>query len=75
MSEAASGHLILRPMGVMGQKRDRVIDRVDQVAARISSLEDQVTGHRADMVRLDHRMDGFEKRMARVERRLDLSEV
>lgn len=56
--------------------------RVDQlgedmtiVKHRLTSLESQVAGLHGDNAILQRRMDGFETRMERIERRLDLVDI
>ena len=45
------------------------------VKHRLTSLESQVAGLHGDNAILQRRMDGFDTRMERIERRLDLTEV
>jgi DNA repair ATPase RecN len=39
---------------------------------RLQSLENNVVDIKRDIVRIDHRLDGFDQRLTRIERRLDL---
>jgi predicted nucleic acid-binding Zn-ribbon protein len=75
-------NLTLRFLGQLDAKLDVVTDRLLDLTACVSSLEDQLvgfrndlTGLRADFVRLEHRMDRLDTRMQRIERRLDLTEA
>ena len=54
--------------------RHDTMERFDNLTARVASIEDQLAGIRADIVRLDHRLDGVDKRVERIERRLTLAE-
>jgi predicted nuclease with TOPRIM domain len=56
-------------------KLDTILDRLHDLTARTSSVEDQLVGLRTDFVRLEHRVDRFDERLARIERRLDLIEA
>ena len=57
------------------EKLDRLADYMVTMIDRLSSLGKQAAGLREDVARLDHRLDGFEKRLGRIEKRLDLSEL
>lgn len=53
-----------------GQRR---IERtLDDMLGRLQSLENNVVDIKRDIVRIDHRLDGFDQRLTRIERRLDL---
>ncbi len=58
---------------------DRRLENVETVVldvrARLNSVEQQVALLRQDVVRVDHRMDQFDGRLQRIERRLDLIEA
>ena len=55
---------------VDGQRR---IERtLDDMLGRLQSLENNVVDIKRDIVRMDHRLDGFDQRLTRIERRLDL---
>ena len=53
-----------------GQRR--IEQTLDDMLGRIQSLESNVVDIKRDIVRIDHRLDGFDQRIARIERRLDL---
>jgi hypothetical protein len=60
-------------------KLDRLIELVGGIADRLASAEKQIAGLRVDfahmredLVRVDHRLDAFGKRLDRIERRLEL---
>jgi hypothetical protein len=57
------------------EKLDRLIEAAGTITARLASLENQVVALRQDFVRLEHRVDGFDGRLSRIERRLDLSDA
>ena len=58
---------------------DKRLENVELIAldtrARMHSVGEQVALLRSDVVRIDHRMDIFDQRLQRIERRLDLVEV
>ncbi|MBO0765971.1 MAG: hypothetical protein J2P50_15485 [Hyphomicrobiaceae bacterium] len=53
-------------------KLDRALDYMVTAIDRLSSLEKQAAGLREDVARIDHRLDGFDKRLGRIERGLNL---
>ena len=56
-------------------KLDMLIDRVQDLSVRLACVVDQISGLRAVFVRLEHRMNRFDERLQRIERRLDLIQV
>jgi archaellum component FlaC len=68
-------NLILRMLRQVDTKLDTLMERMHDLTARVGSVEDQLSGLRADFVRLEHRLDRFDERLQRIERRLDLIEV
>ena len=63
-------------------KLDRVLEALETVTMRRGSLEEQVSLHRResnllreDFIRLEHRIDGMDRRLAKIEKRLDLVEA
>jgi hypothetical protein len=68
-------NLTLRTLRQIDAKLDTVLGRLHDLTARMSSVEDQPVGLRTDFVRLEHRMDRFDERLVRIERRLDLIEA
>lgn len=58
---------------------DKRLENVELIAldtrAPMHSVSEQVALLRGDVVRIDHRMDVFDGRMQRIERRLDLIEA
>jgi hypothetical protein len=73
---------VLQYLRRIDAKLDRVRDDLAGLIERLGSLEGQVVGLRRDFsnlredfVRLEHRMDQFDVRVARIERRLDLVEA
>jgi chromosome segregation ATPase len=56
-------------------KLDTLMERFLEMTSRMGSLEDQIVGMRTDVVRLEHRMDNFDKRLVRIERQLNLIEA
>jgi predicted nucleic acid-binding Zn-ribbon protein len=60
-------------------KLDRLTDYVVDMTERVSSMEQQVSGLRrdfadlrSDVVRIEHKLDASDKRVAYIEKRLDL---
>jgi hypothetical protein len=52
-----------------GQRR---IERtLDDMLSHLQSLESNAVDIKRDIVRIDHRLDGFEQRLTRIEPRLD----
>jgi hypothetical protein len=68
-------NLTLRMLRQLDAKLDAILDCLHDFTARGSSVEDQPVGLRTDFVRLEHRVDRFDERLARIERRLDLIEA
>ena len=44
----------------------------NDMLGRLQSLESNVVDIKRDTVRIEHRLDGFDQRLTRIERRLDL---
>jgi hypothetical protein len=68
-------NLTLRMLRQLDAKLDAILDCLNEFTARRSSAEDQPVGPRTDFVRLEHRVNRFDERLARIERRLDLIEA
>ena len=64
--------LTLRYLRWLDEKLDRVLDKQDEHTRRIGALERIVAGLMVSVADLRARMDGFDLRAARIERRLDL---
>jgi hypothetical protein len=47
-------NLILRMLRSLDEKMDTILDRLLDLTARMSSVEDQLAGVRTDLVRLEH---------------------
>ena len=67
--------LILEHLRHIRGRVDQLGEDMTIVKHRMTSLESQVAGLHGDNAILQRRMDGFETRMERIERRLDLAEV
>lgn len=65
-------NIVLRHLRRVDERLERVEELLEHVVAWLNSLEDQVFGLRRDFVRREHRMDGFEGCLDRIERRLDV---
>ena len=60
-------------------KLDRILTALETLTGRTASLEEQVALQRResnllreDFIRLEHRIDGMDQRLAKIEKRLDL---
>ncbi len=60
-------------------KLDRILTALETLTGRTASLEEQVALPRResnllreDFIRLEHRIDGMDQRLAKIEKRLDL---
>ena len=67
--------LILEHLRHIRGRVDQVGEDMTIVKHRLTSLESQVAGLHGDNAILQRRMDGFETRMERIERRLDLVDI
>ncbi len=63
-------------------KLDRILTALETATGRIASLEEQVALQRResnllreDFIRLEHRIDDMDQRLAKIEKRLDLVNV
>jgi archaellum component FlaC len=72
MSDQPS-ELILVMLRRLDQKVDRLIDDVQDLKQRMTSVERQLGEVRVDMAGLSGRMDRIEMRLDRMERRLDIA--
>lgn len=82
MAESEPNSLVLRYLRQIDQKVDRLEVGLTSLTEQVASLVDQMLGMRgdinvlrADFVRLEHRVDDMDQRLARVEKRLELTEV
>jgi hypothetical protein len=74
--------LVLRLLGRMDEKVDRVIEGQSDIGRRMTSLEERVGRMQAELASIHGdfagqslRMDRFDQRRERIERRLDLTET
>jgi hypothetical protein len=56
-------------------KLDRLLELQETTTLRLSSMEQKLAHIGTDIARIDARLDGFEKRLARIEKRFDLIEA
>jgi phage shock protein A len=68
-------NIVLRYLRRIDERLDRVDTSLQNLIARIGSVEEQVAGLRKDFVRLEVRVDQMDDCMKRMERRLDLTDV
>jgi hypothetical protein len=57
------------------EKLDRLADYMVTMIDRLGSLEKQTAGLQEGVARIDHRLDGFERRLGRIDKSLDLTET
>ncbi len=64
--------IILRYLRRLDERTERIESKVGDLATRLTSVEEQVSLLRSDMVHVQHRLDKVEDRLGRIEKRLDL---
>ncbi|HYP58065.1 MAG TPA: hypothetical protein VEQ35_07240 [Beijerinckia sp.] len=67
-------NLVLEHLGHIRAAVDRTEQRLDDLTLRVGHIERAVAEHSVQMAELNGRMDRFDARLARVERRLELVE-
>ena len=67
-------NLVLEYLRRLDRKVDRVIDDLQDVKHRVTSLEKQVASMRLDMAHMSERIDRIEQRLDRVERHLEIAD-
>ena len=72
MTEDNISNLILEHLRSIRSTLARHDEQFDTVIMRLGSIESQMAGVQADIAGLNLRMDRFENRLARIERRLEL---
>ena len=68
-------NLVLRFVRRIDKRLENLESVVLDMRPRLHPVEEQIVLLRSDVVRIDHRMDRFDERMRRTERRLDLIEA
>ena len=68
-------NLTLRCLRRLDEKMDRVIEKVSELTSRMGALERQGAQVQVALSELSVRMDTFDNRLARIERRFDLVDV
>jgi hypothetical protein len=56
-------------------KLDRILGAIEQLTLRVGSLEQKTAIIVTDIARIDSRLDEFDRRLARIEKRLELVEA
>lgn len=56
-------------------KLDRILNAIEQLTLRVGSLEQKTAIVVTDIARIDSRMDEFNSRLLRIEKRLDLADA
>jgi hypothetical protein len=67
--------ILLRCLRRIDERLDRIDSGLQNLVARVGSVEGQVAGLRRDFVRLEVRVDQMDDRLKRIQRRFDLVEV
>ena len=56
-------------------KLDRILNAIEQLTLRVGSLEQKTAIVVTDIARINSRMDEFNSRLLRIEKRLDLADA
>jgi len=64
--------LVLRYLRLIDERTERLESDMKDMKTRLTSVEEQVSLLRSDMVHVQHRLDRVEDRLGRIEKRLDL---
>lgn len=68
-------NIVLQDLRGFDERQARFEDGMQDLKARVSSIEGQVTALRADTTHVLHRIDRMDERLLRIERRLDRVEA
>jgi hypothetical protein len=68
-------NLILRAPGRIRDQNDLILTKLEELTVRVSSVERELAGVKVDMAAINQRLDNFDRRLVRIERRLDLVDV
>jgi len=74
MTDNGPDDIVLRHLRDFGRKLDTTIERLDNLAARVTSMEAVLGLLVTQVATLNARLDMYERRIRRIERRLDLVE-
>jgi predicted nucleic acid-binding Zn-ribbon protein len=64
--------IVLRYLRRIDERTERVEGDMKDIKTRLTSVEEQVSLLRSDVVHVQHRLDKVEDRLGRIEKRLDL---
>jgi predicted nucleic acid-binding Zn-ribbon protein len=64
--------IVLRYLRRIDMKQDQLATKMDEVIMRLGSLERDVAGLKVDFAGLQVSMDNFDRRVTRIETRLEL---
>jgi predicted nucleic acid-binding Zn-ribbon protein len=67
------GNLVLELLRQMRSQMDRIENDISDVKLRLSAVEEHLGHHQLQFAALNKRMDRFDERLGRIERRLELS--
>ena len=67
--------LVLRMLRRVTEQNDLILHKLDELTTRIGALERDGAAMKMDIVGLQVRMDNMDRRLSRIERRLDLTET
>lgn len=68
-------NLTLHRLRSIDEKLDRLLEGQSQQAARLSSIEEKQGFIFRDIARIDSRLDSLDRRVERIERRLDIADA
>lgn len=68
-------NLVLRMLRRVTEQNDLILHKLDELTTRIGALERDGAAMKMDIVGLQVRMDNMDRRLSRIERRLDLTET
>jgi predicted nucleic acid-binding Zn-ribbon protein len=68
-------NLVLQFLRRLDQKLDRVVDDVQELKIRMTSMEERLAGVEMSVAGVQRRIDRVETRLDRIERRLELVDL
>ena len=75
MTDDGPDSLILRRLREIDRKQDLVLERIDHLTSRVSALEGIIGLLVTQTATSNAQIDGFDRRLERIERRLNLVET
>jgi predicted nucleic acid-binding Zn-ribbon protein len=65
-------NIVLRYLRRIDERTDRFEHNMADLKPRLTSVEEQMSLLRSDVVHVNHRLDRVDERLSRIEKRLDL---